>query len=165
MELQMSDLKNKLAEASEKVVKERKERRARIIKGSHLVEQLKTIGVGAGLNFRENTGFYVFSGPAGKNVRIAIAKRGGIVDFLSFTIQSEAVRQVSAEEAEAKHLGRVKGRIDYNGTDEETISAFAQAVQVLLTPEVVPEKAPRAPRVPKVLPKQVGGEDTIPVLE
>ena len=136
----MSDLKAKLAEASEKAVKQKKERRARVVKGSHLTDTLVGIAKEMGLNIRENTGFYVVSGPAGKNVRIAIAKRGGIVDFLSFTIDTPAVRQVSKEEAVEKHLGRVQGRIAFDSSDEETLEAFRNAVQVLLIPAPEPVK-------------------------
>ena len=147
----MSDtLKEKLAKANQKAETQKKERRARVVKGSHLTEQLLQIGRDAGLNVRENTGFYVLSGPAGKNVRIAIAKRGGVVDFLSFTVSSPAVRQVSREEAQQKHLGRVQGRIAFDGTDEQTIAAFKQAVAALNTPAPVVEKAPKAPKAKKV---------------
>jgi hypothetical protein len=153
----MSDLKEKLEQANKKAETQRKERRARVVKGSHLTEQLVTIGKDAGLTMRENTGFYVFSGKAGKNVRIAIAKRGGVVDFLSFSVESPAVRQVSKQEAQDKHLGRVEGRIAFDGTDEETIAAFKQAVTVLDTerPEpVATPKPPRTPRIPKAKPAE-----------
>ena len=142
----MSDLQAKLAEASEKAVKQKKERRARVVKGAHLVDTLVSIAKNAGLNIRENTGFYVVSGPAGKNVRIAIAKRGGVVDFLSFTVNSEAVRQVSKEEAAEKHLGRVQGRIAFDASDELTLAAFNTAVNVLLEPAKEPVKQPKAPK-------------------
>lgn len=160
----MSDLKSKLAEASEKAVTQKKERRARVVKGSHLVEQIKAQCDAAGLTYRENGGFHIFSGPAGKNVRIAIAKRGGIVDFLAFTVQSDAVIQISKEVAEAKHLGRVQGRISYDADDAVTLAAIDEAVKVLLTPATEPVKVPRTPRVPKV-PKVVLPEVTeIPTL-
>lgn len=147
----MSELQDKLAEASEKAIKQKKERRARVIKGSNLTEQLVALAKGAGLEVRENTGFFVFSGPAGKNVRIAVAKRGGIVDLLSFSVDSPAVRQVSKEEAEAKHLGRVQGRITFDAPDDVTLAAFAQAVTVLNVPSTEPVKTPRVPRVPKAV--------------
>ncbi len=146
----MSDLKQKLADANKKAETQKKERRSRVVKGSNLTEQLVQLGRDAGLSVRENTGFYVLSGPAGKNVRVAIAKRGGVVDFLSFTVSSPAVRQVSREEAQQKHLGRVQGRIAFDGTDEETVAAFRLAVAVLNTPAPVAEpKAPRAPKAPE----------------
>lgn len=151
----MSDLKQRLEQANTKAETQRKERRARVVKGSHLTDQLVKIGKDAGLTMRENTGFYVFSGKAGKNVRIAIAKRGGVVDFLSFSVDSTAVKQVSKEEAAAKHLGRVEGRIAFDGTDEETIAAFTKAVWVLNTERAEPVKAPKTPKALKVpkLPK------------
>lgn len=155
----MSDLKQKLEQANKKAETARKERRARVVKGSHLTEQLVQLGRDAGLNVRENTGFYVLSGKAGKNVRIAIAKRGGVVDFLSFTVSSPAVRQVSREEAQQKHLGRVQGRIAFDGTDEETVAAFKQALVVLNTEAKVEEKAPKAPRAPRA-PKAPKAEET-----
>lgn len=152
----MSDLKEKLAKANQKAETAKKERRARVVKGSHLTDQLVQLGRDAGLTVRENTGFFVLSGPAGKNVRIAIAKRGGVVDFLSFTVSSPAVRQVSREEAQQKHLGRVQGRIAFDGTDEETVTAFKAAIAVLNTPAPVVEKAPKAPKAKKT-------EDPAPV--
>lgn len=158
----MSDLKQKLEQANKKAETQRKERRARVVKGSHLTEQLVQLGRDAGLNVRENTGFYVLSGKAGKNVRIAIAKRGGVVDFLSFSVPSAAVRQVSREEAQQKHLGRVQGRIAFDGTDAETVEAFKQAIEVLSTEAKVEEKPVKAPRAPKA-PKAPAAEETAPV--
>ena len=139
----MDDMKTKLAEANEKVTTQRTERARKNVKGSHLVEKFLTQAKDAGLTVRENTSFYVLSGPAGKAKRIALAKRGGLIDLVSFSVQSPAVTQVTRDEAKAKHLGRVEGRITFEVDDAVTAAAFTDAVGVLNVPEPVKAVKPK----------------------
>lgn len=132
------DLKSKLEQANKKAEKAKAERRARAVKGSHLTEKFVAVAREAGCDIRENTGFHVITGKAGKSLRIYVAKRGGIVDLLGFSVEHDAVRQISREEAKAKHMGRVFGRLDLDKADEAVLEAYGKAVEALNVP--APEK-------------------------
>lgn len=141
----MADLKAKLAEANKKAEAQKAERRARVVKGSHLTQKFVDLAKEAGCDVRENTGFHVITGKAGKSLRIYVARRGGIVDLLGFSVQDPAVRQIPKEEAKAKHMGRVQGRVDLDKTDEEVLRAYGEALKLIN----VPAPAKKAPE-PKV---------------
>lgn len=144
----MSNLKEKLEQANKKVEKQRAERRARVIKGSHLTETFVKLATDAGCDVRPNTGFHVIVGRYGKGRRIYVAKRGGIVDLLGFSIDHAAVRQISKEEAQAKHMGKVQGRFNLDLADGDVLEAYAQAVSKLNEERVEPVKPPRAKKTP-----------------
>ena len=142
----MSDLTaEKLAEANKKAENQKAERRARTVKGSHLTQTFVNLATEAGADIRENTGFYVIVGKSGKSQRIYVAKRGGIVDLLGFTVTDAAVRQISKEEAKAKHMGRVQGRLNLELSDSEILSAFKAALRVITTPAAPAEKKTKRP--------------------
>jgi hypothetical protein len=77
------------------------------------------------------------------------------VDFSGFSVEAEGVTQISQDEAKKMHLGLVRGRIDFDATDEQILAAYATALtEVNVAPAPKPEKvkepkAPRAPRAPK----------------
>ena len=143
----MSDMTEKLAEANKKAENQKAERRARTVKGSHLTQAFVQLATEAGADIRENTGFYVIVGKSGKSQRIYVAKRGGIVDLLGFTLTDAAVRQISREEAKEKHMGRVQGRLNLELSDADILSAFKGALKVISTPApVVERKAKKAKR-------------------
>ena len=149
-------LKDKLSKAAEKAVTEKAERRAKVVKGSHLTEQFLTLATEAGLTVTpsKSGAFNVITGAAGKARRIYVSTRGGTVDFSGFTVQDEGVAQISEDEAKKMHLGLVRGRIDFDATDEQILAAYAQALiqvnEVVTKPvKEKPAKAPRAPRPPK----------------
>jgi hypothetical protein len=144
---QMSNLKEKLEQANKKVEKQRAERRARVIKGSHLTDTFVKLATDAGCDVRPNTGFHVIVGRYGKGRRIYVAKRGGIVDLLGFSVDHPAIRQVSKEEAQAKHMGKVQGRFLLDGPDEQIVEAFTAAVNCLNEERTEPVKPPRAKKV------------------
>lgn len=154
----MSDLKQKLEKANAKAETQKAERRARSVKGSHLTEQFVKMAQDAGCTVRENTGFHVIVGAAGKSLRIYVARRGGIVDFLGFSVQDPAVRQVSKEEAKAKHMGRVEGRMNLELTDDEVLAAFALALEVINVPAPVVE--PKVKRERKAKATETPATDT-----
>lgn len=135
----MSDLKSKLEQANKKAETQKAERRARVVKGSHLTEKFIELATEAGCDIRQNTGFHVIVGKAGKSLRIYVAKRGGIVDLLGFSVQDEAVTQISKELAKEKHMGRVEGRLDLEKSDEAVLNAFRQALAVINVPAPVAE--------------------------
>lgn len=146
-------LKEKLEQAANKAVTQKAERRAKVVKGSHLTEQFIALATVAGLTVTESKSkaFQVITGAAGKARRIYVATRGGTVDFSGFTVEDEGVTQISEEQAKEMHLGLVRGRIDFDATDEQILSAFRTAL-VFVNEEVqkpVKVKEPRAPRVPR----------------
>lgn len=160
----MSDLKakleeqnkQKLQEATVKVAEQKKERRARTVKGSHLTETFLELARDAKCNLRANNSFHVITGAAGKSLRIYVAIRGGIVDLLGFSVNDPAVTQISAEVAKEKHMGRVQGRLDLEKPDADVIAAYKRALEVLNTPLPEKEKAPKKERKPKA--EKVAGE-------
>jgi hypothetical protein len=135
----MSDLKAKLEQANKKAETQKAERRARVVKGAHLTDKFIELANEAGCDVRMNTGFHVIVGKAGKSLRIYVAKRGGIVDLLGFTVQDPAVIQISKELAKEKHMGRVEGRLDLEKTDDEVLNAYRQALDVINVPAPVVE--------------------------
>lgn len=137
-------LQEKLEQANKKAEAQKAERRRKTVKGSHLVEKFVAAAKEAGCDLRENNGFHVIVGKAGKSLRIYVAKRGGIVDLLGFTVQDPAVRQISKAEAKEKHMGRVEGRLEMERTDEEILAAFNLALGVINVPAPVVE--PKAKR-------------------
>jgi hypothetical protein len=145
----MADLKEKLAQANKKAEEQKTERRERTVKGAHLTPKFVELAKDAGCDIRENTGFHVITGKAGKSLRIYVAKRGGIIDLLGFTVQDEAIRQISREEAKAKHMGRVFGRVDLDKTDEAVLAAYSQALTILNTPLPETEKSAKKAKVVK----------------
>ena len=145
----MSDLKEKLAQANQKAENQKAERRARAVKGSHLTETFVKLAEEAGCDVRQNTGFHVIVGKAGKGLRIYVAKRGGIVDLLGFTVQDDAVIQITKEVAKAKHMGRVEGRLDLDKSDEAVLAAYRQALDVINVPAPVVEPKPKRERKAK----------------
>ena len=151
----MSDLKAKLEQANEKVVKAKAERTAKVVKGAHLTEQFLSLATEAGLTVTpsKSGAFNVITGAAGKARRIYVSTRGGTVDFSGFTVETDAVNQISEEEAKAKHLGAVRGRINFNASDEDILAAYNQALTVTNTALPEKEKPVKTPRVPKI-PKQ-----------
>jgi hypothetical protein len=147
------NLTEKLVEANKKAENQKAERRARTVKGSHLTKTFIDLAVAAGVDVRENTGFYVLQGVAGKALRIYVAKRGGIVDLLGFTVAGPAVRQVSKDEAKAKHMGRVQGRLNLELSDDSIIAAYREAVKLITTPVAVVEK----PKARKLTKQEIAG--------
>ena len=145
----MATLQEKLAQANQKAETQKAERRARVVKGSHLTEQFVNLARNANCDIRENNGFHVITGVAGKSKRIYVAKRGGIVDLLGFSVVDEAVVQITPEVAKAKHMGRVQGRLNMDVGDESLLTAFTAAVAVLSIAAPVVEKKERKLRVKK----------------
>lgn len=138
----------KLAAAGKKAEAQKKEKQERTVKGSHLLSKLEQMAGDAALGLKrdETNGFLVITGAAGKGKRVLIGKKGGRVDLSGFTIQADAIRQVSEQEARDKHLGKVRAQIDFNKTDEEILQVFATALAELNVALPEPEKKAKAPK-------------------
>lgn len=121
-----------LAAAGKKAEAQKKERQERVVKGSHLLEQLKNKAAEPTLNLKteEMSGFVKVTGST-KGKRILIAKKGGRVDLSGFTIEADAVKQISEQEARDKHLGKVRAQLDFGRSDDEVLAAFGQALSEL----------------------------------
>jgi len=132
-----TEMAEKLAAAGEKAEAQKAARRERVVKGSHLLPKLKELATAAGLETKENSGFLkVNGGVKGKNV--LIAKKGGRVDLSGFTVEADAVKQLSETEAREKHLGKVRGQIDFNKTDDEVLASFSAALAELKVAAAAP---------------------------
>ena len=161
-------LKDKLEQAGKKAETQKAERRAKVVKGSHLTEQFLTLATEAGLTVTpsKSGAFNVITGAAGKARRIYVSTRGGTVDFSGFSIEAEGVTQISEDEAKKMHLGLVRGRIDFDAADEQILVAYALAlVEANVAPapkaeKVKEPKAPRAPRAPKAPKAEVQAQAT-----
>lgn len=141
-----STMTEKLKAAAEKASAEKAARRERVVKGSHLLPKLKELVTAVGLTAVENSGFLkVNGGVKGKNV--LIAKKGGRVDLSGFSLSEAAVRQVSEQEARDKHLGKVRGQIDFDKSDDEVLASFTAALAELKVapPAPAPEPEQEAP--------------------
>jgi len=123
-----TEMTEKLMAAGEKAETQKQARRERVVKGAHLLPQLKDLATAAGLNVEEKSGFLkVSAGVKGKNVYLA--KKGGRVDLSGFSVEAAAIRQISEQEAREKHLGKVRGQLDFNQSDEQVLEAFTAALK------------------------------------
>jgi hypothetical protein len=147
----MSDLKAKLEQAGKKAEKQKAEKQARTVKGAHLREQIEALVSTSGLEAVKNTGFLKVIGNGNKS-KLLVAIKGGRIDLSGFTLESPAVTQISEDEAKAKHLGKVRGMVNFDATDEQVLAAVSEALTVLNTPDPVAEKATteRRPTTPEV---------------
>ena len=152
-ETKNTEMAEKLAAAGEKAEQAKAARRERVVKGSHLLPKLLEQATAAGLNLDEMSGFTKLTGPD-KRKRVLVAKKGGRVDLSGFTVEAAAIKQISEQEARDKHLGKVRGQIDFNKADDEVLAAFSAACTELKNsvapavkekkeePEAAPEAAP-----------------------
>lgn len=144
----MSDLKARLEQAGKKAEEQKAEKQARTVKGAHLKEQIEALVNGSGLEVVKNTGFLKVIGNQNKN-KILVAIKGGRVDLSGFTIEDAAVIQVTEEDAKAKHLGKVRGFVNFEASDEAVIAVITKAIEILKTPAVT-ETKPAAKKTAKV---------------
>jgi hypothetical protein len=143
----MSDLKSKLENAGKKAEEQKAEKQTRTVKGAHLHEQIVTMVKASGLEIVENTGFLKVVGNGNKN-KLLVAIKGGRVDLSGFTLENAAVIQVSEADAKAKHLGKVRGFVNFDASDEQVLEVIREALTVLNTPAEVVEK-PKTERKPR----------------
>jgi hypothetical protein len=123
---QEDTFKKKLASAGKKIEREQKERRAIAVQGSHLLDSM--LGMLSGLDVNQKAGFHKITGSA-KGKAIYIATKGGRMDLNGFTVDHPAIQQVSADEAKKRHIGRVRGQMDFARRDEDILAAFELALE------------------------------------
>lgn len=132
-----SDLGKKLEAAGKKVERAKAARRERVVKGSHLLPTLQEHAEKAGLDVADKSGFLKITGRV-KGRCVYVAKKGGRVDLSGFTLDSNAVTQVSEEEARVKHLGKVRGQLNFELSDDEVMSAYSSALHALVAASTEP---------------------------
>jgi hypothetical protein len=120
----------KLKKAGKKAEQQKAARRERTVKGSHLLPQLLSEDRIKGLSTEDKSGFTKILGKQ-KGRAIYVAKKGGRVDLSGFTVESPAVAQISEEDARQKHLGKVRGQLDFNQADDAVLSAYDAALEIL----------------------------------
>lgn len=124
------EMAEKLIAAGEKAVAQKAQSRERTVKGSHLLPAITEQVKAAGLQIEELTGYLkVSAGVKGKN--LYIAKKGGKIDLSGFTMENSAIKQISEQEAREKHLGKVRGTIDFDKSDDEVLAAFTTVLSTL----------------------------------
>jgi hypothetical protein len=132
------DMGQKLKKAGKKAEAQKAARRERTVKGSHLLPQLLATDRISGLTTEDKSGFTKIVGKQ-KGRAIYVAKKGGRVDLSGFTVESPAVAQITEEEARQKHLGKVRGQLDFNAADDAVLAAYDQALEVLAEEPAEPE--------------------------
>lgn len=125
-----SDMATKLKAAGEKAERQKAQRRERAVKGSHLLPALTEKPKAAGLTTEEKSGFLKVTGTI-KGRTVYVARKGGRVDLSGFTVDAPAVKQISETEAKEKHLGKVRGQLDFNQADDAVLSAYDAALAKL----------------------------------
>ena len=123
-------MRDKLGDAGKMAEDARDQRRRRAVKGSHLLDTLVSKARDAGCTVKDNSGFYKFTGDE-KGKAIYVAKKGGRVDLSGFTVERDGIRQITEDAARDTHLGKVRGQIDFNKSDDVVLSAYAAAVSAL----------------------------------
>lgn len=146
-----AEMTEKLKESGKRVEAAAAQRRERTVKGAHLLGRLLEAISASGNVLTENTGFHVVKGVA-KGRIVYLAKKGGRADLNGFTLDHPAIRQISEEEAKTKHLGKVRGTVDFDTPDEAVLEAFGLALAALTEVTEEPAKpvpAPKKTKAPK----------------
>lgn len=156
VELNTTELEIKLKESVEKVARQKANRVPRPIKGEHLLPQLKELAAAAGVTSKELTSYFQLTAtlPEGTKAKekkaVYLAKRGGRVDLSGFTVECAGVKQISEQEAKDKHLGKVRGTLDFEQADAVVLSAFTAVLENLKNVETVAAPVAKAVEVPAV---------------
>lgn len=120
----------KLKKAGKKAEAQKAARRERTVKGSHLLPQLLDPARIDGLTTEDKSGFTKIVGKT-KGRAIYVAKKGGRVDLSGFTVENPAISQITEEDARQKHLGKVRGQLDFNAADDAVLAAYDAAIAIL----------------------------------
>lgn len=98
-------------------------RRQARVGGSHLLEPMLDAARSKGLVIDDKSGFHKIFGNR-KKVCVYLSKKGGRADLSGFCIDDPAVVPMSAEEAKEKHLGKVRGQVDFSADDRLVVAAW-----------------------------------------
>lgn len=135
----------KLQNAAAKAETQKKERTERTKKGAHLLTAMLDLVKAEGLETVEKTAFLQVRAPGTKGRVLYIDRKGGRVDLSGFSLEHAAITQISAEDAKAKHLGKVRGMVNFESADSDVMAAFTAALTELKSaPPADPPKPPKA---------------------
>lgn len=149
-------MKEKLEKASKEAKEETKARRERSVQGSHLLQPQKDEIARRGLVAEEKTSILKVTVAGKKSRAVNVALKGGRVDWSGYTVEHEAIIPISEEEAKEKHLGRVRGMLDFTKSDELVMAAFNLVLDEL---EKAPVEEPKPAKSPKAK-KEAKAEET-----
>jgi len=124
------EMAQKLEAAGKQAEVQKAQRRERTVKGSHLSSRLEDMVQKFGLQSVEKSGFHKVSGPV-KGRTIYLARKGGRADISGFNLDLPGIKQISETEAKEKHLGKVRGQIDFSQADEVVLETFSAALKKL----------------------------------
>lgn len=106
------------------------ERRTERTKAGALLDQMLDAVHALQLAVEEKAGFHKIVRSRGTR-RIYLAKKGGRADLSGFSIEHPAVAQLTREQARERHLGQVRGQVDFSRSAEEIMDAWARALAEL----------------------------------
>lgn len=119
----------RLEQSGKKVITQRKQRRAKMVRGSHLIDDM-LLEAGR-YDVKRTSAFYKITGSAKKRA-VYLAVKGGRVDLSGFCIDHPAIDSISEELAKQKHLGRVRGQIAFDRVDDASaMDAFRMSLREL----------------------------------
>ena len=149
MEKNEKELTEKLKDAGKKAVAEQKAKREKVVPGAHLVDPMKAKVDELKLTSEEIGGFIKVTGTY-KGRHVYLAKKGGRADLSGFSAEADGIVQISEEEAKAKHVGKVRGTVDFGKDDATVLAAWTMALAKLTEAmPPAPEKKVRAKKEPK----------------
>lgn len=105
-------------------------KRASRVSGSHLLNQMIDAAKDMKLIVEDKSGWYVISGNK-KGVACILSQKGGKAHLRGFSIEEAGVKQVTEEEAKARHIGKVRGEIDFDREDAVVLAAWQKALGTL----------------------------------
>ena len=121
---------NTLLNVAEEVTELIKTKRTKKVVGSHLVEDMMQTVKTMGLAVDEKSGFYKIFGNK-KGVCVYLAKKGGKAVLSNFCIEHHAIDPISEEQAKAKHLGKVRGEINFTKPIPDVLAAWDVSLKFL----------------------------------
>jgi PHD/YefM family antitoxin component YafN of YafNO toxin-antitoxin module len=130
IEKQNAEFKKRLIGAGKKVERNRKERRQKQVQGSHLLEQMMALIQARGLVIDEKSSFYQVTGNV-KGLKVYVAIKGGRVDTSGFSFEHPGLELITEEQARNRHIGKVRGTINFHVGDENAMAAYEEALSFL----------------------------------
>jgi hypothetical protein len=100
------------------------------VTGSKLVDRLLDVASTKRLIVEDKAGFHKIRGNK-KGVCVYLLKKGGRADLSGFCVEHPAVVPMSAEEARERHLGRVRGQVNFSCNDERVVDAWEAVLKEL----------------------------------
>lgn len=124
----------KLTNANEAVEEIVREKRSKRVSGSHLYDDMMNmVNSSKTLFINDKTGYHQIMSNASKKAKTSVylAKKGGKAYLTNFCIDDVGVKPMSEAEAREKHLGRVRGQIDFERDDATVMKAWENVLKTL----------------------------------